>query len=159
MAGIPPNRNPITVPPKPTMSETREPKISRLRMSRFRSSVPRRWPQPGPAFCGALKFWKVGLGSGSRLAMSASSTMKPIQPTQTQKNQPSFLLVTGFVSMTAICAETLVTGDPRVDERENEVEEEVDEDNGDGDDECDALHHQVVRLVDGGDQFEAQTVH
>src|SRR6185312_4932378 len=184
MAGTPPRMRPMAVPPNPTTSETREPKSSRLKMSRLRSSVPRRCPHPGEPFWGAEKFWKSGLGRGSRLAKMATMMISPIQPAQIQKKAPNFFLAdragwpdsssrpAGSAAADAARAaatlpgrisgergtvwrEISVTGDPRVDDGEDEVKDEVDQHDGHGDDEGDPLDDGVVVLVDGRDDLEA----
>src|SRR6202042_3216725 len=54
---------------------------------------------------------------------------------------------------------TLLTGNPRIDDGEQEVEDEVDQHDGDGDEQGDALHDGVVVLVDGRDELIPQAWH
>src|ERR1700730_16325829 len=87
---------------------------------------------------------------------------KTIHEAQIQKKTPSFFWV-GSPSASrelaampgmrgAISGEMMsVTGDPRVDDGEEEIKAEVDEHDRDGDDQGDALYHRVVVLVDAGD--------
>src|SRR5580658_8311032 len=95
--------------------------------------------------------------------MMASTTMRPIQPRQIQKKRPSFFSVPSGsrlgVWATASEPAMLVTGDPRVDEGEGEIEAEVDQHDGHRHHQGDALDDGVVSLVDGGDQLEAESVH
>src|SRR5580693_7186662 len=102
----------------------------------------------------------------------ARAVTSRIQPAQIQKKTPSFFLVTSAAasaansslmsakaSLVGSVRLTLLTGDPRVDDREQEVEDEVDQDDGDGHDECDALHDRVVVLVHAGDELVAESGH
>src|SRR5580693_9900899 len=92
-----------------------------------------------------------------------------MKPTQIQKRTPSFFLVCSAASSAStsslrsakasVSMATLLTGDPRVDDGEQEVEDEVDQHDGHGDEQGDALHHRVVVLVHGRDELVAQPGH
>src|SRR5271154_7523092 len=95
-----------------------------------------------------------------------------IQPTHNQKSSPNFFLV-GSAAASAVISSlmsakaslvgfvklTLLTGNPRVDDGEQEVEDEVDQNDGHRHEQGDALHHGVVVLVDGRDQLVPQARH
>src|SRR5487761_1728660 len=124
----------------------------REKMSRPRSSVPRRWWSPGPTLM-ALKFSFNGLGSGKTLAKMAPKRLRPTQATQIQKNSPSGSLFSGFSTIRAASSRlTLLTADPGIDDIDDEVEEEVDGDHQHRHGEHDALDDQEVTLVDRQDQ-------
>ncbi len=85
-----------------------------------------------------------------------------MKPAQIQKSGPSFFLVgsaaasaeisslmSAKASLVGWVSWTLLTGDPRVDDGEQEVEDEVDQHDGDRHEQGDALHDGVVVLVDG----------
>src|SRR5271170_3260139 len=95
-----------------------------------------------------------------------------IQPTQIQKRMPSLRLVGSAASSAPISSLmsakaslvgfvrlTLLTGNPRIDDGEQEVEDEVDQHDGHGDEQGDALHDGVVVLVDARDELVAQARH
>ncbi len=104
--------------------------------------------------------------------------MNATQPTQIQKNTPSFLLARNSVSTSrtvmgdppsrAACSTRCLlpaadstrsgTGDPRVKDRVEEIHEEVDHHVYEGDDERHSLDRQVVALVDRVDELVADPV-
>src|SRR5271157_5334775 len=99
--------------------------------------------------------------------MVAMTATRTIQPTLIQKSGPSLFLVGSAASsawtsclisaMSSVM--TLLTGNPRIDDGEQEVEDEVDQHDGDGDEEGDALHDRVVVLVHARDQLVAEAGH
>src|SRR5579871_247876 len=98
------------------------------------------------------------------VARTATMTMNDAQ---TQKKTPSFFLVRSAAASAATSSlisarssvMTLLTGNPRVDDGEEEVEDEVDQDDGDRDEERDALDHRVVVLVHARDQLVPEARH
>src|SRR5271170_5354187 len=95
-----------------------------------------------------------------------------IQPTQIQKRMPSLRLVgsaaasavisslmSAKASLVGVVRLTLLTGNPRVDDGEQEVEDEVDQHDGHGYEQGDALHDGVVVLIDRRDQLIPQSGH
>src|SRR5580692_5092963 len=95
-----------------------------------------------------------------------------IQPTHIQKRNPSFFLVGSAASSATISSLmsakaslvgfvklTLLTGNPRIDDGEQEVEDEVDQHDGHGHEQGDALHDRVVVLIDGRDELIPQSRH
>src|ERR1039458_4223094 len=124
----------------------------REKMSRPKSSVPKRWCSPGPTLI-ALKFSVSGFCSGKTLAKMAPKTFRPIQKTQIQKNSPSGSLFSGFSTIRAASSRLkLLTTDPRIDHIYDEVEEEIDGDHQHRHGEDDALHDEEVTFIDGQDQ-------
>src|ERR1700733_6692389 len=90
-----------------------------------------------------------------------------MKPAQIQKNTPSFFLVGSEAASAAISSlisarssvMTLLTGNPRIDDGEQEVEDEVDEHDGHRHEQGDALDDRVVVLVDARDQLIAESGH
>src|SRR6185437_1776714 len=136
-------------------------------MSRPRSSVPNQWAALGAVLMASdcvSGFW-----IGRTLARTAARMLTATHPAQTQKNQPSrfrrrltwVIAATAppaaasaaRVSSTAIRWVSSGNGDPRVDDGEQEVDDEVEDDHRHGDEQDDALHHDVVALVDGHHQL------
>src|SRR6202451_3248155 len=94
------------------------------------------------------------------------------KPTHNETRNPNFSLVgsaassawisslmSAKASLVGFVRLTLLTGDPRVDDGEQEVEDEVDQHDGHGHEQGDALHHGVVVLIDGRDQLIPQSGH
>src|SRR5262245_36521246 len=130
---------------RPTTSEMRAPKRSRLRRSRPNSSV--------PSGCPAVKMGAsrraVSMAFGSRGAsQGASRASTAIAATRTRPN--SAALLRRNMRMTSVIA------DARVEDRVEEIHHEVDDHEGGGDEEHAALHQRVVARLDGAHHHGAE---
>src|SRR5690348_8365807 len=166
---------------KPTISEVRDPKMTRARRSRPSSSVPSRWPAVGPRR-GALSPMASGSWSGRTLAASAARMISATQPIEIQKPAPSRfatktgsagptapLTAPGIAAIGAAAATTASvsrgsdgesrTADPGIQERVEQVDEQVDDDETAGHQHGRGRHDQVVARVDGVDREQPQPGH